>query len=70
MREVLEARLGELERELAAGEERMARLDAERAQLNEVMLRISGAAQVLRELLDGAGSNGTVAAAASSHAEP
>jgi len=52
MRERLEARLEELRGELIAGETRLRELEAEEAGLRETLLRISGAAQVVRELLE------------------
>jgi hypothetical protein len=47
----LEKRVEHLEAEYRAGERMLAELDAKRADLRETMLRISGAIQVLRELL-------------------
>ncbi|HWS58362.1 MAG TPA: hypothetical protein VN257_07465 [Actinotalea sp.] len=44
-------RLAELRSELAAGEAALADLDARRQQLVTSMLRISGAVQVLEEML-------------------
>lgn len=52
MREQLEARLTELEQEYAFGERRLRDVDLEQARLREALLRMSGAVQVLRELLD------------------
>jgi hypothetical protein len=46
-----EARLALLRTEFEAGERRLAELDRQRAQLTETMLRISGAIQVLEEVL-------------------
>ena len=51
MNEQLQKRLMELKNEYAAGEERLAALNAETAQLRDTMLRISGAIQVLEEEL-------------------
>ncbi len=48
----LERRLAELDAELANGERLMAELEDRRLRLRESMLRIGGAIQVLRELLD------------------
>jgi prefoldin subunit 5 len=45
-------RLAELRAELAKGREQLARLDAQRAELRDTMLRISGAIQVLEELAE------------------
>jgi predicted nuclease with TOPRIM domain len=55
MRERLQERLEELRRELIAGETRLRELEAEEAGLRETLLRISGAAQVVRELLEEVG---------------
>jgi predicted nuclease with TOPRIM domain len=52
VKERIEERLQELRQELAAGETRLRELESEAAGLRETMLRISGAAQVLHELLD------------------
>ena len=51
MNEQLQKRLIELRKEYAAGEERLAALNAETVQLRDTMLRISGAIQVLEEEL-------------------
>ena len=59
----MQARLEALRQELEAGQAEIQRLDEQRASLHATMLRISGAAQVLEELLaaeDPAGQNGTV----------
>lgn len=61
MRERLEARLTELTRELEVGERQLRDLELQQLQLRETVLRISGAVQVLRELLadgESAGRNG------------
>ena len=52
LREQLEARLLELQSELAVGERRLRTLEMDQAQLRDTLLRISGAIQVLQELLD------------------
>lgn len=44
-------RLEELRRELAKGQQEMVRLDRQRQELRDTMLRISGAIQVIEELL-------------------
>ena len=64
MRDEMQARLEELRGELAAGERRMAELDAERQELQAVMLRISGAVQVIEEMLGERASNGAAPVAA------
>lgn len=51
MRTQIEQRLTELESELSAGQGMLADLDAKRADLQQTLLRISGAIQVLKELL-------------------
>jgi hypothetical protein len=51
MREQLEKRLEELRVELGAGQRMLAECEAKRAHLHSTMLRISGAMQVLEELL-------------------
>jgi hypothetical protein len=43
-------RIAELQSEFAAGEGRLAKLDAERAHLRETLLRIEGAVLALSEL--------------------
>ena len=58
MRERLEARRDELATELKAGQEMLAELDAKRAEVQQTLLRISGAIQVLGELIEEAGSAG------------
>lgn len=52
MRELLEKRLAELKDELESGKRIMAELDAKRTDIKATVLRISGAVQVLEELLD------------------
>lgn len=46
-----EQRLRELRSEYAAGEEQLRALDARRIQLEQTMMRISGAIQILEELM-------------------
>ena len=50
---VLEQRLRDLRTEFSRGEEQLAVLDGKRRELQETMLRISVAIQVLEELLSG-----------------
>lgn len=57
MREQLEARLAELTEEIAIGEQRWREVDAEQARLRETLLRMSGAIQVITELLEGEGTS-------------
>jgi uncharacterized coiled-coil protein SlyX len=53
MREQLEQRITELEAEQEKGQHMLADLDTRRAELQQTLLRISGAIQVLGELLSG-----------------
>lgn len=52
-RELAGTRLAQLRRQLAEGESALAELDAQREQLVANLLRISGAVQVLAELVPG-----------------
>lgn len=52
MREQLEKRIEELKAEFESGQKNMAELDDKRRALNNTLLRISGAIQVLQEELD------------------
>jgi hypothetical protein len=61
MREQMERRRDELRDELRIGEQRLRELDEERAQLQQTLLRIAGAAQVLDELLAAESVNGATA---------
>lgn len=51
MQDQLKKRVAELETEYRTGQEMLAELDAKRADLHQTLLRISGAIQVLQELL-------------------
>lgn len=51
MREQLERRLGELRTEYGAGTRALRELEEKQAELRGVLIRISGAIQVLEELL-------------------
>lgn len=51
MREQLEKRLDKLKAEYDQGEKMLSDLDARREQVRQTLLRISGALQVLEELL-------------------
>ena len=51
MREKIEARLQELRAELESGRNLLAELESKKANLQATVLRISGAIQVLEELL-------------------
>ncbi len=65
MRERLEARLQQLKAEFESGQKMLADLEAQKEQLRQTLLRISGAAQVLEELLlepeDHGNNNGAIA---------
>src|SRR5439155_20488166 len=56
MRDQLHTRLGELKKEFATGQARLQELEKQQMYLRETMLRISGAIQVLEELLADGGS--------------
>ena len=62
MKEQLEQRLNELKTEFQAGQKMLAELQAKQADLQQTMLRISGAMQVLEELLGNAPQTSTNAA--------
>ncbi|MFY1671334.1 hypothetical protein ACN27G_15400 [Plantactinospora sp. WMMB334] len=51
MRALLEKRIAELETELRAGQQMLAELEAKRTDVQQTLLRITGAVQVLKELL-------------------
>jgi hypothetical protein len=51
MKEQLEKRLNELKAEYEQGEKMLADLDARREQVRQTLLRISGAIQVVEEIL-------------------
>jgi hypothetical protein len=51
MREQLEKRLDELKTEYDQGEKMLSDLEARREQVRQTLLRISGAVQILEELL-------------------
>lgn len=52
MKEILEGRLNALKTEFEAGQKMMVELEEKRVNLERTMLRISGAIQVVEELLD------------------
>ena len=58
MRQQLDQRLKQLKAAFEAGQKMLADLEAKQANVRETMLRISGAIQVLEELLAGAASEG------------
>jgi predicted nuclease with TOPRIM domain len=64
MREQLEQRVSELKAEQQKGQQMLAELEARQAELRQTLLRISGAIQVLEEMLAGpAVQNGALSAA-------
>ena len=63
MQEQMERRREELREQLRVGEQRLRELDEERVQLQQTLLRIAGAAQVLDELLGAESANGSAPAA-------
>lgn len=54
MREQLEKRLTELKTEFESGQKMLAELETKKAELQATMLRISGAIQVIEEMLSAA----------------
>jgi hypothetical protein len=64
MRERLTARLQTLRDEYQSGQRMLADLDARREDLHQTLLRISGAIQVVEELLTAAEPGGSPAGAA------
>jgi prefoldin subunit 5 len=58
MQEQLERRVGELKAEREKGQQVLAELEAQQAELRQTLLRISGAIQVLEELLADAADTG------------
>lgn len=69
MQEQLQARLDELKREFEAGQTRLGELEMQESRLRETLLRISGAIQVLEEMLAPAQANGPTGEQAESAAE-
>lgn len=53
MRDKLEQRINQLKTEFASGQQMLADLEAQQASLRETLLRISGAIQILEEILAG-----------------
>jgi hypothetical protein len=51
MQEQIQARLGELKKELETGQAELQRVEMRRMYLHETVLRISGAVQVLEDLV-------------------
>jgi predicted nuclease with TOPRIM domain len=65
MRDPIQARLETLKKELEKGQAELQKVEAQRTYLHESVLRISGAVQVLEELLDEAQPAGQKEAAPS-----
>jgi len=57
MKEKLEMRINDLKAELESGKKIMDELEIKRANLGQTILRISGAIQVLEELMSGDSEN-------------
>lgn len=70
MREALEKRVAELEAEYRSGQEMLADVEAKRTDLHQTLLRIGGAIQVLRELLEADSEPDSAVASAGASAEP
>ena len=69
MQEQLQARLDELKREFEAGQTRLNELEMQESRLRETLLRISGAIQVLEEMLASTQANEPTGGQADSAAE-
>ena len=54
MKEELQVRLDDLKKEFEIGQKRLRELEVEQSAVRETMLRISGAIQVLQEIIDDA----------------
>jgi hypothetical protein len=59
MREQLEHRLAELKKDFVEGQARLQELESQQALMRDTLLRISGAIQVIEEMLSGASGDGT-----------
>jgi hypothetical protein len=70
MREQIQARLEELKKELEAGQGELQKVEMQRTYLHETVLRISGAVQVLEELLREGQSSGQTRAAPNENSVP
>lgn len=66
MRENAATRLDALRKEYETGQEMLAELDARQLDLRQTLLRITGAIQVLEELLEEASPNGATTEPAAS----
>ena len=70
MHEQLQRRLESLKKEFASGRARAMELEQQRATLNQTLLRISGAIQVLEEELKAAPSQEGTPIGNAAHADP
>ena len=70
MREQLEQRVSELRAEQQKGQQMLAELEGRQAELGQTLLRISGAIQVLEELLAGASPGGATLITADGEPSP
>jgi predicted nuclease with TOPRIM domain len=70
MRDKLMSRLEQLKTEFQSGQTKLQDLDTQQSRLRETLLRISGAIQVLEEMLQPAKPNEEPAPQGSSRAEP
>jgi hypothetical protein len=59
MREQLQHRLAELKKDFLTGQARLQELESQQALLRETLLRISGAIQVIEEMLNDERTEGT-----------
>jgi predicted nuclease with TOPRIM domain len=70
MREQIQARLEELKKELETGQAQLQQVEMQRSYLHETVLRISGAVQVLEDLLREEQSGGPARSAPDENAVP
>jgi len=70
VQEQIEARLQQLRSEFEGGQRLLSELESQEASLRSTLLRISGAMQVLEELLNGSAPEGDLSAEATLSAPP